>query len=281
MIELLVTIAIIGMLIGLLLSAVQAAREASRRANCVSNMRQIGGAIQNYESAYRVYPTGGNFFGISMFVQLLPHLEQHALYHEFDVGQPWFVERNEKPTCTGVAVYRCSSVGSSENNRLDYLFNRGTLVAGSYNGFSPFWARSELPLHHGDILRGVSNFAAISESDRRPYHGVVMDNDWEQLSVENFLAACKSTAGQSGPAQFQIPTVWTDPFNSYYLHLLSPNTVSCSTGSSPGMIISPGSNHPGGVNVVLLDGSVAFIDSGIDIRTWRSMGDRFDERIEN
>ena len=58
LIELLVVIAIIALLIALLLPAVQAAREAARRAQCVNNLKQIGLAIQNYESALGVYPLG-------------------------------------------------------------------------------------------------------------------------------------------------------------------------------------------------------------------------------
>jgi prepilin-type N-terminal cleavage/methylation domain-containing protein/prepilin-type processing-associated H-X9-DG protein len=56
LIELLVVIAIIAVLIALLLPAVQSAREASRRAQCLNNLKQIGLAIANYESAFQVYP---------------------------------------------------------------------------------------------------------------------------------------------------------------------------------------------------------------------------------
>ena len=87
LVELLVVIAIIGILVGLLLPAVQAARESGRRSVCQNNIRQIGLALANYESANRAMPPGCDFYtnggttpNISSFVRLLPYLEQQALY---------------------------------------------------------------------------------------------------------------------------------------------------------------------------------------------------------
>ena len=98
LIELLVVIAVIGVLTALLLPAVQAAREAARRAQCSNNLKQIGLALANYQSALRVYPFGvggggppGNVVNRwSAQSQLLPYLEQPALFNALNfVGTPW------------------------------------------------------------------------------------------------------------------------------------------------------------------------------------------------
>lgn len=102
LVELLVVIAIIGILVGLLLPAVQAAREAARRMQCSNNLKQMGLAILNYESAYSKFPVKGggtrNFCGscpernaanyerLSIFVPLLPFIEQTPLWNRIQAG---------------------------------------------------------------------------------------------------------------------------------------------------------------------------------------------------
>jgi prepilin-type N-terminal cleavage/methylation domain-containing protein/prepilin-type processing-associated H-X9-DG protein len=85
LIELLVVIAIIAVLIALLLPAVQAAREAARRAQCVNNLKQIGLAVMNYESAQGSFPPGekGCCWG-TWCVFVLPYLEQGSLYNAWN-----------------------------------------------------------------------------------------------------------------------------------------------------------------------------------------------------
>src|ERR1700691_3991008 len=120
--ELLVVIAIIAILIGLLLPAVQAAREAGRRAQCSNNLKQLGLALANYQSALRVYPFGvggggppGNVFNRwSAQSQLLPYLEQPALFDALNfVGTPWlnvnpvFGPMNQTAITTRIAGFLC------------------------------------------------------------------------------------------------------------------------------------------------------------------------------
>jgi prepilin-type N-terminal cleavage/methylation domain-containing protein/prepilin-type processing-associated H-X9-DG protein len=119
LIELLVVIAIIAVLIALLLPAVQAAREAARRMQCTNNLKQLGLAVMNYESANGAIPpamehypgdpavTQGKTATCGMKPRLLPFMEQQALFNAINFGFAW----NSTATNANSTVYR-STVNS-------------------------------------------------------------------------------------------------------------------------------------------------------------------------
>jgi prepilin-type N-terminal cleavage/methylation domain-containing protein len=91
LVELLVVIAIIGVLVALLLPAVQAAREAARRSQCANNVRQLGLAMHNYESAVKRFPPSimidparKSHFRWSPLARILPFIEQSGVAAGFE-----------------------------------------------------------------------------------------------------------------------------------------------------------------------------------------------------
>jgi prepilin-type N-terminal cleavage/methylation domain-containing protein/prepilin-type processing-associated H-X9-DG protein len=96
LVELLVVIAIIGVLVALLLPAVQAAREAARRTQCSNNLKNIGLALLGHADAKKLLPAATQFRpgkpfpqdpdgpGGTWVVEILPFIEQQALYRQFD-----------------------------------------------------------------------------------------------------------------------------------------------------------------------------------------------------
>ena len=128
LVELLVVIAIIGVLVALLLPAVQAAREAARRAQCQSNLKQVGLALQNHVSAQGRFPIGAqsdngqmwNRPRTSFAIHLYPYLEQATIHGQYDfnvapgAGQAiWHETINsntpDAPTAKVVPLLQCPS----------------------------------------------------------------------------------------------------------------------------------------------------------------------------
>jgi len=151
LVELLVVIAIIGILIGMLLPAVQQVREAARRTECLNNMRQVGIAALNFESAHMHYPTSGGttesewegtelnapqfgFENAAWSFQILPFAEQNNLSDRRRtlVGN-WSAIYEE-----AIPLYTCPSRGPSfllRNGGVDSEFNVDYAgVMGTWNG---------------------------------------------------------------------------------------------------------------------------------------------------
>ncbi|MCO6456600.1 MAG: DUF1559 domain-containing protein [Pirellulaceae bacterium] len=138
LVELLVVIAVIGVLVSLLLPAVQAAREAGRRMSCGNHLKQIGLAIHNYEGVYGVLPAGYVAFadyariaslpaedydavtwdaapGWAWSAQLLPYLEQTPLAERFDPRLPAWDPALAQAVATRLPVFLCpSATGGSD-----------------------------------------------------------------------------------------------------------------------------------------------------------------------
>jgi prepilin-type N-terminal cleavage/methylation domain-containing protein/prepilin-type processing-associated H-X9-DG protein len=161
LIELLVVIAIIAVLIALLLPAVQAAREAARRAQCINNVKQLGLAILNYESAHSMLPLGRvwtplpgipfpSFFegaqNTTWFTQMLSQFEQQTLYNAYNFsigiegplggdGMPIGFAINSTVFGTKMAAFQCPSDDDRTlqliwpTNNFPILGSRGNYVA--------------------------------------------------------------------------------------------------------------------------------------------------------
>lgn len=257
LVELLVVIAILGILAGLLLPAVQMVREAANRVRCANNLRQIGQAIHNYESTYRVLP--GWFWPYS----ILPFIEQG---NQINGNNSWW-----EP----VPLYLCPSRNTSGLVSLDY--------GGGGQLNSAMYAQ-----HFSDITDGLSNTMLLAEKgtvlaqtpDYPP--GVLVFGSLSPslgIFVDSGTMPVDDTAQQDGSVDFTVQTITLNSATNnwwgtdwYYFDFIDwgngnnswfsawnftdpPQTVTVEEDIPTGPV-GFGSRHPGVMNMLLCDGSV-------------------------
>lgn len=133
--ELLVSILIIGLLIALLLPAVANVRGTARRTQCLSHLRNLGLALHDNDLAQRRLPASGNWGHDSALmsyplhtwaVAILPHIEQANLFNQWDRDKPLDDPQNEPLTRAVIPVYRCpSDISVLGKGDLSYSVNGG------------------------------------------------------------------------------------------------------------------------------------------------------------
>jgi prepilin-type N-terminal cleavage/methylation domain-containing protein/prepilin-type processing-associated H-X9-DG protein len=122
LVEVLVVIAIIGILVALLLPAVQASREAARRTGCTNNLKQVGLALLNFEGIHKTFPSGyvsqfdgnGNDTGPGWgwASMILPQLEEGAIYRVINFDLP-IEHPSNSVRVANVSVFFCPSDDAS------------------------------------------------------------------------------------------------------------------------------------------------------------------------
>jgi prepilin-type processing-associated H-X9-DG protein len=151
----------VGTWIALTLPAVQAAREAARRSTCVNNLKQIALAMHNYHAANNAFPASAvpDKDGkplLSWRVQLLPYLEQGALYNEFHLDEPWDSPHNKELIERMPPLFHCPD--SPEAN-----LKKGLTTYRGYKGDGTVFEGEE-PHSIAEITDGTSNTIMVVES---------------------------------------------------------------------------------------------------------------------
>lgn len=309
LIELLVVIAIIAILIALLLPAVQQAREAARRTQCKNNLKQLALAVHNYHDAHNRFPLQafGSLFGYSAQAQLLPYHEQANLHSLIDfrqpllVGLPWNPQVN--PALANAAgralpVLLCPS-DSGDPFFTDtfgfrwaggnYLLNGGSGSGINYCSTQSdglFWRGSNTTFR--DITDGTSNTVLMAEGlfGNRVTAATVLVNPQRQMKRVSLGAACSVTGEQmlAAPA-----TAWDGRRASAWISatgyqtlvhgFLTPNSRTPDVIHHGDIVSGPRSQHSGGAQLSLTDGSVRFVSENINAALFRDLFSRADGRV--
>ena len=295
LVELLVVIAIIGILIALLLPAVQAAREAARRSQCTNNLKQIGLALHNYHSSLSTFPpsqviwsNGAQYRGWPVrpsssnwgphwawSALILPYMEQRPLSDMIGVNTKAGVRGNPpadaravpaEPLGTKISGYLCPS---DPDVRHGWSGNHVTAEVSA----APLWDVTATTVHTGKSNYMISGNAAWFSVGNQVSNPIATFLDG--TSVTMFVGERESRNLQSGnwpgdegwlPVGFRA--LWP-PNAQWRIPTPLPTDIGYDPGPPPSLTgqcrhHGLSSMHPGGVNVLFVDGSVHFLSESIE-----------------
>jgi len=267
-----VVIAVIAMLIALLLPAVHAAREAARRSQCLNNMKQVGLALQNFHDVRQGFPPSRTTIPAShgWCVDVLPFLEQRALYDGFNLSMNFYDMGNSTVVASVVATYLCPSTprgdlsmamgnqtnvpfgtsGAVGDYFVNHLLNPQGLASGEVRSPALKTQNDLQPI--ADIKDGTSNTTLIHEQAGRP---------------DYYL---RGRARQASNVGLNLP-MWWGPWAAWQHFQLQGYTAD---GRALGWVCAVNCSnsqgiygfHVGGANVAFCDGSVRFLKETASVR---------------
>jgi len=308
-IELLVVIIIVAVLVALLIPAVQAAREAARRTQCSNHLKQIGVALHHYVDATQAFPPGclvssGTFpaydpwkdaasisgssklHGTSWMVEVLPYIEQDNLHRAWDAGKS--VVGNADLAQINIPCFYCPArrkalrIGDAAR-LLDPSWKGGGNdyggCLGSGNGFSNDWtstdrhmfAKSPIGSERWDNLGNLGifppNYAIGFNSIKDGASNTIMTGELQRLD-----SSASARTSPDGWALGGVATVFTTAMKE-------TGGIYQTGGLNNNFFESPGSDHPNGALFGMADGSVQFIQNGVDKRAFARMGAMADGQV--
>lgn len=273
LVEMLVVIAIVGVLIALLLPAVQSAREAARRSECQNNLKQIGLAFHNY------LDTRGKLPALSMYenpgapsgapargwaIDILAFLEQEPVRKNYRVGEPYDSANNRAVIANVIRVFQCPS--SPILNRTVQLYGRdgvslGVGVVGGATDYFPHYSISSEDLPSGKIRR-----PALERDKEQPLAAILDGTSQTMLLNEvagrptNYINGYKQTNLVSAP-QWAAWGGFAQTNLNMYNSDGTPSAVPLTAAGGINVNNDAGifAFHPGGANSLFCDGSVHFL----------------------
>ena len=287
-VELIVSMVILGLLAALVLPAVQQARESSRRMKCKNNLKQWGLSMAQHCETHGWYPAG-----TTIMIDMLPGIGQGALYNSLiDLREGKLTGPQMDAIQFKVPEFICPDdpLCLPRDGSSNYYPNDGTLlhIHKPRNGYD----QGDRATHPSDVVDGLSHTAAMAERlvglhgvppaemEQQPkrYFWFTPTSYPQRSDVLLAVKECREHRTTTFP-QFHVSEM--SAYMAYehsYNHLLLPNEPACYNGPEDWKMVDlkylvpPSSLHDGGVNILFMDGSVHFISEVLDETVWRALG---------
>jgi prepilin-type N-terminal cleavage/methylation domain-containing protein/prepilin-type processing-associated H-X9-DG protein len=285
LVELLVVIAIIGVLVALLLPAVQAAREAARRMQCTNHLRQLSISLHNFHDTNLSFPKqtspGGNT-GVSWLCLVLPYLEQKSLAEQVQPTLASYASGQNANRVLGrykvPGLYCPSYIEQRSGSNIDDITGFGNAYTTHYVGnMGPISTTTTTT--GGGYAANPSTQGLLACDGILPFHPTVisanppnpegvrlsMVTDGTSNTLMVFEVAWKGLELSPGSYRSWIRGIsWNGDSTGAKNVQNAMNTVRYNGGSNYNSV-SLGSNHPGGCNAGMADGSLRFLSKNIDL----------------
>ncbi len=274
LVELLVVIAIIGVLVGMLLPAVQQIRESARRIHCSNNIRQLGLALMNYESAHRKFPAGWKTLdktavaepGWGWSALVLPYMEGQNLNDQINFNVAIDDPIHEEIIQNSMPVFLCpSEIGPT-------IVNLDTHIEHDHEDA---FVLLESEHAHGELWVGRSNYSGVfgsTEIEANPLAGNGTFYANSDIRYADLKDGTSNTfiVGERTNELGAISWVGVVPEVDEPLSRIV-GSADHSPNDPDGHFEDFRSYHPNGINVVMADGSVHFIRSSINAGVFQAM----------
>ncbi len=316
LVELLVVIAIIGILVALLLPAIQAARESARRTQCKNQIRQVGLAIINYETAKKQYPSSIGPGPYGYIAAILGYFEEQNLHDLIDFTVRWSDPKNDRVRDKPLPFVRCPSQEPLEPTqiydvglgntfqiidtqlRAHYYAVNGAKLDSICPGLPPFEVTSCGPQYSArgghatnGIIYPLSAVRQKQVTDGTSKTFIVGECSWDfGGDVAPWYAGSLFFGGDFDPPDKLVwfMTKFGDGFwveNQAQIRY-AIQEASYSANVTPAVVakrsdLSFGSKHPSGCHFVMADGSAHFVRKDTDVAILRLFACRHDNESPN
>lgn len=287
LVELLVTMAIIGILLAEVLPAVESAREVARRSECSFNLQRLVGAVQSYQNSQTYYPAGvtdtagpiqnrPQGMHHNWILRVLPYLDERVTFSKIDFNTSVYDKKHAELAALPLPGLLCPDDTDVRPHSSYAACHNDVEAPIDVNNHGVFFLNSRL--RPTDISDGLAYTLFLAEKRSEPNH---LELGW----MSGTRATLRNTGTRLDGTDAQLPT-FTGPQpapladGSIPAPVVKPPPNRVGPANSPTYVGGFGSSHPEGlVTAALGDGSIRMLSETIDAELLRRLGNRADGQV--